>query len=292
MSRQPDENELKQIRELLQTGRKDEATRLYRAITRAGIFETKDAIAELERQLPSQTQAKADQSGFLLDDDQPPFMAQDNNRVFDELADIRLLAKQGDKIQAIKLYRERKGVSLEEAKRAVEAMSDGTFTASGNAPAAPQPATAQPVNAGQIDQCIMRGEKIMAVKMYRQLHGVDLKTAKDAVDAREMALRGSVSEPYQPAETSQPMSQADPIDQCIMRGEKIMAIKLYRERYQVGLKEAKDAVDARENVLRASAPESFQQPPLGGQSSSGPGAGFIFLMVLLLLGLIYWYFSV
>jgi ribosomal protein L7/L12 len=32
------------------------------------------------------------------------------------------------------------------------------------------------------------GQKIEAIKMYRALHGVDLKAAKDAVDARARAL--------------------------------------------------------------------------------------------------------
>ena len=37
-------------------------------------------------------------------------------------ADIALLLQQGRKIEAIKLYRERMGVGLAEAKEAVEAM--------------------------------------------------------------------------------------------------------------------------------------------------------------------------
>lgn len=288
MTRQPDENELKHIKELLQSGRKDEAIKLYRTITRAGIFETKDAIAELERQLPPPTSTQPDQSGFLLDDDAPPFQQQ-SDRVFDDMADIRLLAHQGEKIQAIKLYRERKGVSLEEAKRAVDAMSAGSFTTASEPSMAAPPQTSTS-DALEIDKCILRGQKISAIDLYRKQHGVDLRTARDAVDAREKLLRDHSIELYHPSPTASTPGEADQIDQCILRGEKIMAIKLYREKHNVGLKEAKDAVDARETVLRASSPEQFQRPS-GGQSASGPGAGFIFLMILLLLGLIYWYFS-
>ena len=40
----------------------------------------------------------------------------------------------------------------------------------------------------QIDGLLQAGQKIAAIKAYRQLHGVDLKTAKDAVDARAREL--------------------------------------------------------------------------------------------------------
>jgi ribosomal protein L7/L12 len=47
---------------------------------------------------------------------------------------------------------------------------------------------APPTSAG-IDGLLQAGQKIAAIKAYRQLHGVDLKTAKDAVDARDRELR-------------------------------------------------------------------------------------------------------
>ena len=46
--------------------------------------------------------------------------------------------------------------------------------------AIPSPAT--------IDELLRGGQKIQAIKYYRELHGVDLKTAKDAVDARAREL--------------------------------------------------------------------------------------------------------
>jgi ribosomal protein L7/L12 len=36
----------------------------------------------------------------------------------------------------------------------------------------------------EIDNLLRAGQKIEAIKRYRALHGVDLKTAKDAIDAR------------------------------------------------------------------------------------------------------------
>jgi ribosomal protein L7/L12 len=40
----------------------------------------------------------------------------------------------------------------------------------------------------RIDEYLRMGRKIDAIKAYRILHRVDLKTAKDAVDAREREL--------------------------------------------------------------------------------------------------------
>jgi len=40
----------------------------------------------------------------------------------------------------------------------------------------------------RIDLFIRSGQKIEAIKAYRALHRVDLKTAKDAVEAREREL--------------------------------------------------------------------------------------------------------
>jgi ribosomal protein L7/L12 len=39
-----------------------------------------------------------------------------------------------------------------------------------------------------IDGLLRAGRKIEAIKVYRKQHGVDLKTAKDAIDARSREL--------------------------------------------------------------------------------------------------------
>jgi ribosomal protein L7/L12 len=45
-----------------------------------------------------------------------------------------------------------------------------------------------PIDA-DIDRLIREGRKIEAIKIYRHLHGGDLKDAKDAVEARERIIR-------------------------------------------------------------------------------------------------------
>jgi ribosomal protein L7/L12 len=45
-----------------------------------------------------------------------------------------------------------------------------------------------PPSPAQIDELLRAGHKIDAIKAYRTLHGVDLKAAKDAIDARVREL--------------------------------------------------------------------------------------------------------
>jgi hypothetical protein len=49
-------------------------------------------------------------------------------------------------------------------------------------------ASSGPPTPEQIDQLVRAGRKIEAIKAYRALHGVDLKAAKDAIDARSRQL--------------------------------------------------------------------------------------------------------
>jgi ribosomal protein L7/L12 len=52
----------------------------------------------------------------------------------------------------------------------------------------PRRREALPQTAATIDGLLQAGQKIAAIKAYRELHGVDLKTAKDAIDARAREL--------------------------------------------------------------------------------------------------------
>jgi ribosomal protein L7/L12 len=53
----------------------------------------------------------------------------------------------------------------------------------------------EPATAERIDALLRSGRKIDAIKAYRKLHGVDLKAAKDAVDARARELGRLPNEP-------------------------------------------------------------------------------------------------
>jgi ribosomal protein L7/L12 len=81
-------------------GRKIEAIKLYREVTGAGLKEAKEAVEALDRR------------GGLPSVDDPEFEP-----------GLLSLLRQGLKIDAIKLYRERTGAGLKEAKEAVEALA-------------------------------------------------------------------------------------------------------------------------------------------------------------------------
>ena len=57
--------------------------------------------------------------------------------------------------------------------------------------------------------------------------------------------------------TSIPENTLSLIKEALFRGQRIEAIKLYREATDVGLAEAKTAVEKMEAELRASSPEKF-----------------------------------
>jgi ribosomal protein L7/L12 len=76
-----------------------------------------------------------------------------------------------------------------------------------------------------------------------------LKEAKEAVEAIERGQRPTRSS-YHGMATNQPVGDVlTQIEQELREGRKINAVKLYRETYGVGLKEAKDAVDEMQRNL-------------------------------------------
>ena len=83
---------------------------------------------------------------------------------------------------------------------------------------------------------LARGDKIEAIKLLRQATGLGLAEAKHALDAHAQGLQPQ----FQPAPGVMPAA----VTEALRRGQKIEAIRLYREHAGVGLKEAKDAVDA------------------------------------------------
>ena len=87
---------------------------------------------------------------------------------------VRLL-DQGQKIEAIKLYRKRTGAGLKEAKDAVEAIQRG------ERPQDPEDGE------NQFHQILVsllkQGRKIDAIKVYREATGSGLKESKDVIES-------------------------------------------------------------------------------------------------------------
>lgn len=98
------------------------------------------------------------------------------------------------------------------------------------------------------------GDKIRAIKVYRTGTNVGLKEAKDAVEG--IALKGCLeipgycSVPAAPTGLAPTLSQEDSshleqkLSDLIKKNMLIAAIKYYREKSGVGLKEAKETVEA------------------------------------------------
>ncbi|MEN9572793.1 MAG: hypothetical protein RL514_648 [Verrucomicrobiota bacterium] len=114
------------------------------------------------------------------------------------------------------------------------------------------------------------GNKIAAIKLCREATGLGLAEAKAWVER----LEASPEVPPSPVPTVGALS---PVADLLFAGEKIAAIKLYREQVQpgAGLKEAKDAVEQLEAGLRAQHPEKFS-----AQAKSGCAAVLAVLSVL------------
>ena len=89
----------------------------------------------------------------------------------------------------------------------------------------------------EIRKLLASGNKIAAIKRYREETGVGLAEAKAAVESLEAG--GSFTERVQPEDSD--LTQQ--IVTLLGKGEKIEAVKMYRDRIRVGLKEAKEAVE-------------------------------------------------
>jgi ribosomal protein L7/L12 len=141
----------------------------------------------------------------------------------------------GKKIQAIKLYRVQTGVGLKEAKQAVEAMQQEKLQALVSETAATY------TGDDAIQSMLIAGNKINAIKLYRQRTGVGLKEAKAAIDNMILETKAAIIE--KSSQTEHGQINPDELQRLILAGQKIQAIKYYREVTGMGLKEAKDAVD-------------------------------------------------
>ena len=88
---------------------------------------------------------------------------------------------------------------------------------------------------------LSRGDKIEAIKIVREATGLGLKEAKDAV---ERYVEGD--SPFPSRAPSSPDSNAMPLAavSALQNGKLIVAIRIVREARGIGLKDAKDAVEA------------------------------------------------
>lgn len=178
--------------------------------------------------------------------------------------EITWLLQTGQKINAIKLYREDTGASLADAKAAIERMELAQrlgLTAPVESWTHETPAASADASESlrrEVEALLGQGKKIQAVKLYREQTGLGLREAKDAVDLIEHILqtRGPAFSQARSAdpETELALPVVEPpgaeVRRYVLEGKKIQAIKLYREQTGLGLREAKEAIDRLEQALR------------------------------------------
>lgn len=88
----------------------------------------------------------------------------------------------------------------------------------------------------QLQQLLHQGRKIDAIKVYREHSGAGLAQAKEFVE--------SLAAGEQPRASNVDDAFERELLNLLRACEKIQAIKIYRDRTGVGLKEAKDAVES------------------------------------------------
>lgn len=94
--------------------------------------------------------------------------------------DIRELVTRGQTIAAIRRYRERHGGTLVAARAAIETIRWELTQKVGPKVSAFE---------AELDALLRSGQKIMAIKRYREQHGTSLQESLAAVEARQAALK-------------------------------------------------------------------------------------------------------
>jgi len=171
------------------------------------------------------------------------------------------LARSGQKIHAIKRYQEVTGASLDDARSAVERLAlknPLSFDAQLLQSSEEIHRIGGEAFQKELESLLIQGKKIVAIKRYREMTGLGLREARDAVEVVEKALllNGPTSfQSYEvPMETPREgpvvAEPNDAVRSLVFEGRKIEAIKLYREQTGLGLREAKDRIDLLERTWR------------------------------------------
>jgi len=111
------------------------------------------------------------------------------------LDEIRRLAESGNMLEAVRMYREMFETGLKEAKDAVEALQAGRLVEPG-VPAAAAARTQADLEAvlSEVRELLASGDKIAAIKRYRETWDVSLARAKYAIEQIE------AGQPFQPGD--------------------------------------------------------------------------------------------
>jgi ribosomal protein L7/L12 len=171
-----------------------------------------------------------------------------------DLQRIREVLRRGNAIHAIQIFRQITGVDLAEARDSVEAIRAGRFhlPASSVDSAADAASTPQPQENAMhfVREALTKGNKIGAVKRYRDLTRCSLTEAKNAVDALEVWMASMARE----------AESAPSFHAALYRGDKAEAMRLYRIKHGGSPGEARLAIDAMEAQMRVGSSAQSEGP--------------------------------
>ena len=119
---------------------------------------------------------------------------------------------------------------------------------------------------------LKRGDTLTAIKLLRASTGLGLKEAKQAIDAH-LGIHSASASTAVPPRTAQPGTLPQSVVAAMQSGNTIEAIKLLREQTGLGLKDAKDAVDA----------EQIGKPTLAPGEVAGSNGGVWWIIAIALV---------
>ncbi len=132
--------------------------------------------------------------------------------------------------------------------------------------------------AGDVLDALQRGDKLEAIRRLRESSGLGLKEAKEAI---EQHLLGHPA--HAPAARSSSRLPAAVVE-ALRQRKKVEAIRLLREQTGLGLKDAKDAVDAFQDAERT------KNDGLASGAVSRLGSAVRWIALLAMAGFVVYYF--
>ncbi len=219
------------------------------------------------------------------------------------LREIGSLVRQGQKIEAIKLYREVFGTGLKEAKDAIDQLAAGkavaiTHTSVESSSDSPFPAQDTQVEA-EIRQILQDGSKIAAIKRYREIFDCSLMEAKVAVEFLEKnghlpmpsspIWRAIVSNAPDASEKSRSLAE---VISLVQSGQEEAAIAQFQQAFNIGPEAARQAVQVfnQSTSMTIDPPVSVTSPAVDASTKralktvAGVTGGISCLWVLLIAG--------
>lgn len=99
---------------------------------------------------------------------------------------------------------------------------------------------------GEIEALIRQGRQVEAIKKLRRAEGLDLRQAVEEIERIETRLAGAAPDPDSGAAHAGRPSQRmlEEVKTLVLQGRKMEAIKLLHEGNRMGLRQAKNLVEA------------------------------------------------